>query len=256
MIDLRRRLRQFRKRLGGQQKGQPAVTQKYTLPGAIFVSFPKSGRTWIRVMLDHLGISLEYYHANSGHRKRLKYEQLGVKPTQYAKHKVILMIRDPRDVVVSGYFQATKREKIYSRDISHFIRDSRHGIEKIIRYNNLWLGAAENMQNILVVRYEDCHVDAAKQLKRIVQLLGRDNLSDDTIDAAVEFAKFENMRRREAQGAFEEQYGAALTATESTDPESYKTRRGKVGGFADYLSQSDVDFCSEVMVRLNSEYSK
>jgi len=60
----------------------------------------------------------------------------------------------------------------------------------------------------------------------------------------------------EAQWGFEEQYGAAPTTKESTDPESYETRRGKVRGLADYLSQSDVGFCTEVMVRLNSEYSR
>ncbi|TIP61683.1 MAG: hypothetical protein E5X55_36270 [Mesorhizobium sp.] len=35
------------------------------------------------------------------------------------------------------------------------------------------------------------------------------------------------------------------------DPESFKVRKGKVGGYLDYLSTDDVAFCDDVLARLD-----
>jgi Sulfotransferase domain len=223
-------------------------------PLGILVSFPKSGRTWLRVMLDYLELPLEYSHADSGHQKRIRYDKLDARPERFAKQQVILLIRDPRDVVVSGYFQATRRKNIYSGDISQFVRDPYHGIEKIIHFTNVWLAAAEAMTNILVVRYEDCHANTAQQVKRIAEALGHPDLPEERISAAVEFGRFENMQEKEARGEFAERYGAALQAKASEDTESFKTRRGKVAGYTDYLSAADIEYCNDVMRRHGSEY--
>ena len=256
MVKAKKSLRRFWKAIRASLRPYTKSTDGSPGPLAIFVSFPKSGRTWLRVMLDYLQLPLEYSHVDSGHQKGIRYDKLDVRPEQYAKQKVILLIRDPRDVVVSGYFQATRRKNIYSGDISQFVRDPNHGIEKIVHFNKLWLAGAETMPDILVVRYEDCHANTAQQLKRIAQALGRIDLSQEEIDAAVEFARFENMRQREARGEFVERYGAALQAKADDDSESFKTRRGKVAGFTDYLSEADIDYCNEVMRRHNSEYLK
>ena len=54
---------------------------------AIVVSYPKSGRTWLRYMLDHLGIHLIYSHQRPA-------AQL---PAGWEAKKIILLHRDPRD---------------------------------------------------------------------------------------------------------------------------------------------------------------
>jgi hypothetical protein len=57
------------------------------------------------------------------------------------------------------------------------------------------------------------------------------------------------MKRREAAGAYDS-YGDKLKATDPTDPDSYKVRRGKVGGFTDYLTEADQAYCASVMHRV------
>ncbi len=38
------------------------------------------------------------------------------------------------------------------------------------------------------------------------------------------------------------------------DPESYKVRRGKVGGFSDYLKGSDLEYANAAVARLNGRF--
>src|SRR3954468_24189642 len=68
------------------------------------VSFPNSGRTWLRVMLDQLWIASEFKHNGSGHSRRLAFDALSPAGPRFTKRRVILLLRDPRDTVVSGYF--------------------------------------------------------------------------------------------------------------------------------------------------------
>ena len=109
---------------------------------AIVVSFPKSGRTWLRVMLDALGIACEYTHDTSSYEDALIFEEMRCCEPHYQNRVVIFIHRDPRDTVVSGFFQLTKRlarRRTYVGDLSDFVRDPRHGIEKIVRFNLAWL---------------------------------------------------------------------------------------------------------------------
>ena len=47
------------------------------------------------------------------------------------------------------------------------------------------------------------------------------------------------MQRKEARGEYST---LSLTPADASDPESFKVRRGKIGGYADYLSEEDVAF--------------
>ena len=40
-----------------------------------------------------------------------------------------------------------------------------------------------------------------------------------------------------------------LTPRDKGDPETYKVRRGKIGGYVDYLSPDDVAFCHAMLER-------
>ena len=52
-------------------------------------------------------------------------DELQMHRAKYAASKVILLVRDPRDVMVSSYFYHTRRVRHYTCDISSFIRDQR-----------------------------------------------------------------------------------------------------------------------------------
>ena len=49
---------------------------------------------------------------------------------------------------------------------------------------------------------------------------------------AVEYARLDNMRQREADGAVESR---RLRAADKSNPDSFKARRAKVGGYRDYF---------------------
>jgi hypothetical protein len=59
------------------------------------------------------------------------------------------------------------------------------------------------------------------------------------VDASVEFASFDNLRELEARRAFRWS-GKRMAPGDKADPDSYKVRRAKVGGYRDYFDEDQV----------------
>lgn len=210
------------------------------------LSFPKSGRTWLRVMLDEVGIPMKYTHAGSDHSKAVDLIDLRFDVEALGPAPIVFLCRDPRDTVVSGYFQLTRRlDKSKNADVSlaAFVRDPRHGIEKIIRFNLGWLAALADHPRAAALTYELLKFDTAEEMRRVVSFLGRSSCGD--LDAVAGKFEFSNMRQMEARGEFARTYGNALRAADKNDADSYKVRRGVIGGYVDDLSAEDVDYCNE-----------
>ena len=74
-------------------------------------------------------------------------------------------------------------------------------------------------------------------LKRVLEFLGAAP-AEAEIAAAVEFASFDNMRKLEASAAFGSD-DRRIVPGEAGNPNSFKVRRGKVGGYRDYLSAEE-----------------
>jgi hypothetical protein len=53
----------------------------------------------------------------------------------------------------------------------------------------------------------------------------------------VQFGSFDNLRQLEGQGFFRQ---GGLKRRDAGDPESFKVRRGKVGGYRDYFTDEQV----------------
>ena len=93
-------------------------------------------------MLDDLGIEAVYTHDGSSFEGHLSVANLDSDKTKFEAGLVLLMVRDPRDVVISGYFQVVRRLHLQTADsmsISDFIRNPRYGIEKSVRFNLDWV---------------------------------------------------------------------------------------------------------------------
>jgi hypothetical protein len=223
------------------------------------LSYPKTGRTWLRVMMGQM---LALHH---GHPELARVE-LGARmprfegvPRILAKHdgmpqkkiaaeinpdrgefagcRVILLVRDLRDAVVSNYFQVTRREHRFEGDISTYLHWPRGSFEGMLRYYNVWADQRRVPRDFLLVRYEDLHADTAREMRRVAAFLGLASVTDETIRGSVEHGSFGSMKKREATRPAD---GTPLAAGREGDPESFKTRRGKIGGYVDYLSADDV----------------
>ena len=90
------------------------LTKNWILNRTVFVSYPKSGRTWIRYIFALVNLDVEFTHAGFGTReiKQIGTEFNGVKKSVLGRRN-IFMYRNPLDTAVSLYFQ------IHRTDCSH-----------------------------------------------------------------------------------------------------------------------------------------
>ncbi len=103
----------------------------------------------------------------------------------------------------------------------------------MIRFFNIWAENREKPREVMLLRYEDLHRNPRGELLRTLGFLGVPEVADATLEAAVAAASFDRMHELEAEGLVE---SSRLEPGDAADPESFKTRRGEVGGFRDYLS--------------------
>lgn len=226
---------------------------RHTRKDVVVVSFPKSGRTWLRVMLDRLGVHLTYTHDHSGYLEKIPASDLSSDKSEFSNKKIILLVRDPRDTAVSGYFQCTKRHFLFDGSMSAFLRDPIFGIEKILRFQSLWEHESNKLPSFMVVRYEDLHTSPLVQLQRILQFVG-EKKRESTIQSVIEFAQFQNMQKLEKKGYFRALYSNKLVPKNTQDVESYKVRKGKTGGFYEYFSKEDIAYCHELLKTQHNPY--
>lgn len=232
----------------------------------VVVSFGKSGRTWLRVMLSRLYqqlyglpsralIGFDNFHHVNNEIPRIFFTHdnyicdytghTDSKVDFYGK-KVILLARDPRDVAVSQFFQWKYRMKVHKKAINRypehgaevpiydFVMDPDAGLLKNIRFLNLWAQEAPRMQDFFLLRYEDLKAQPAEMLEQLAGFLGA-AASPEQIQDAVEFSSYENMKKMEAGKTFWLSGGRMLPKDRS-NPNSYKVRRAKVGGYRDYFN--------------------
>jgi hypothetical protein len=218
-------------------------------PPTRLVSFPKSGRTWLRVMLDKLALPVNATHDTSAHREARHFLNMRpCGPEILNAPAIIFLHRDPRDTAVSGYFQVAKRLNGYPGSIAEFIRDPRHGIEKIVRFNLSWMNLQLPANRLLRVGYEELQADCVAQMRTIAEFMSEPR-STEAIKAAVDECSFENMQRQEREGSLGKDWGEALTPKNPDDVDTFKVRRGKIAGYVDYFDAADIAYCDEILAR-------
>ena len=248
---------------------------------AIVVSIPKSGRTWLRTFLcayfckrydrpfslkpEEYGDAriprIIYSHDRFEQRTKAdRWDELRGKyfipPAERRRAKIVLLARDPRDTFVSHYVQLTRRtretpDQLKQKEIGEVLRDRKHGIASMIEIMNRWLEEWSGKPNFLLARYEDLQSAPEESFRELLKFLGEKDPAADAFTHALEFSRFGNMKKMEAAGAFASKI---LQATDVADPESFKVRRGKVGGFADYLAGEDLAYANEAMRKLDPRF--
>ena len=169
---------------------------------------------------------------------------------RYRKNRVILLVRDPRDVVVSHYYQVTKRADTPLKfdSLSEFVRHEHYGIQRIIRFYQIWSRNRWVPQHLLIVRYEDLLSDGPTTLTKIFKFLDAQNIAPAIVNEVYEASQADKMRKLEMQGKVQ---GMRVFGTEQN---YLKVRRAKSGSYKDELSKDDIQYCNELMRKLPSIY--
>jgi hypothetical protein len=234
----------------------------------VVLRYPKSGVTWLRVMISriyqqrtgravsHLIGSNEFAAALPDAPKLLiANENMGVEndavKAMIADCKVIMLVRDPRDVAVSLFFHFSKRatkleylsyripENVSEMSLYSFMMHPEFGLANIIGYMNYWAEALKDVPSAIIVRYEDLRLAPHASLQKVMNVLSPETATGEIADA-VDFSDFERMKSKEGQGGFSV---SILKPANESDLDSFKVRRGKVGGYVDYLDEAE---CSAI----------
>ncbi|MFD3658825.1 sulfotransferase domain-containing protein [Streptomyces sp. NPDC058620] len=233
------------------------------------ISFPKCGRTWLRVLMAKAvstarGLPMElarnlnlegFNEVDSAvpnivfwHDDRVEYRtpaQLSPDKSFYHDRKVVLLVRDLRDTAVSRYFQCSRRpQDPYPGTIGDFLTEEQGSVRTCVAFWNIWYANRGVPASFLLTSYERLAADTAGELGRVLDFCGLPSVGEQILSGAADFASFANMRTMEDTDALQSE---RLRPAIPGDPDAYKTRRGVVGGYRDYLSDEHIDYVNALI---------
>ena len=250
----------------------------------VIISPPKAGRTWLRVMLSnayqlHYGLpakellGFDNYHGINPAIPKIRFTHdryianyTGHKDSKqdFYDSRIILQIRDPRDIAVSNYHQWINTVNPYKKKLLNipehpenvpifdFVMSEQFGIPRTIAFLNSWHGELEKTRRHLLVRYEDMRVDPGKALRHILEFMELQP-TDEEISQVIEQTSFNRMKRMEGEKSFESG-SRRLMLKDPDNPDAFKVRRGKVGGYRDYFSEAELEEIDRLIATLPPLY--
>lgn len=223
-------------------------------------SYPKSGRTWLRFILanylaDLLDLGLEvdfrsmfrilpndvigrdkgFRAYRYRFRRDVPFLVMSHQPfhrTVFGRKPILLMVREPKDLLVSFYFHETRHRQAFQGGIKAFIRDEEHGSAALCRYLNGWAQALPDRRH-LVLSYEGLKSDPNAAMRRVIAFFGIEH-DALVLERALRASSFEAMR------AVERRTTIPGPGYDRTDQDGVRVRRGRVGGYGDVLDRDDI----------------
>ena len=223
---------------------------------ARIISYPKSGRTWIRYVLYNLDISHRFvfshdgFDFNDGAMPSLDFS-VSRRLETYGKFRTLIYLeRDPRDVMVSMYHQVTGRFAAdfgYGGSISDFIRHPYFGAQSLKGFRDMWEEIGDTLP-LLRVSYEDMTANPAQTMRTIAHHAGL-RIDPGRLARACDDGSLENMRQAEREGRVAQSWLKPRNGYP-------KVRRGRVGGHVDELSAADIAYLNEVFFEAHPEIER
>jgi hypothetical protein len=187
------------------------------------VSFPKSGNHWLRFLLanaikTHYAIDREVnfftiddlipnIHVGAGKLResgpfgRPELPRIIKSHCDYNPyyHRILLLVRDPRDVSISYYHFLRDRQMIpMDWTLSQLIRHPRYGAAAWAAHTQSWCSHVKPGQNIQLFAYEAFLQDTPQQLDRLMRTLGL-RLTDENLETAMHLSSKAAMRLSDCQ---------------------------------------------------------
>lgn len=248
----------------------------------LFIRHPKTGGTWLRVLLARLyhlkyGTSVQRvfrsdelnrqnpdlprYLLTHGYAswERLVGEAFERNDALLRDKKFLFLARHPGDIAVSWFVQYRKRERAFRRELLEaecgerqdprnlsqweFIQHPCLGLPAIIDYHNFWARMLSPRDNALIIRYEDLLLEPVDTMRRVVRLLGED-FTEEQINDAVAFGSADNLRKLEQSSFFS---NPSLRLRNSSDQDTRKVRRARAGGYREDLPPEQAQWVEQMI---------
>ncbi|MCF1496256.1 hypothetical protein GOZ83_28640 [Agrobacterium vitis] len=213
------------------------------------ISFPKSGRTWLRYGLHLAGHgTIEFTHDgfeyNDGAKPALSFDY-NARLTYYRDvDRIVYIERNTHDTIVSLFYQITGRFRDFFEfqgTISDFLRDPYFGVTNLIHYQLMWRELS-GVLPVLLIRYEDMAQDYTAVLQKVSSHF---ELELSPLDCAqiTSQTTFEAMKQVEQSGIFHQPWLQPRMGAN-------KVREGRVGGYVEALSPEDIAYVDSELKKL------
>lgn len=230
----------------------------------ILASFPKSGVTWFRFIITNLislnelgGIKVDYSLLNGELRAaydshdfpKIKYSVIprifathrNYSDRRFERYRRIYLYRNPADTMVSYYEfrRAWTGTNKYLKEFKHFLRDERFGLTTWCQHVQDWRQNAD-----IVLTYKGLKEDTLSTVRRVLEKLNIDNISDDILQEAISRSSFRSVRRMEEEKGLDKRTSSHLK-------EGFRfARKGSIGQWKEYFEDDDL----ELLHRMLEEY--
>jgi hypothetical protein len=244
--------------------------EKARRTGLLIIGHPKSGNTWLRVMLsrlygfrhglpERLVVTSDELHRRNPAIPRISatngwysYEgavgallEVGAPPDPVRDKPIVFLPRNPLDIAVSWYLQVTKRQsrakfELINAELATPI--DRRTIDRwsFVRSSGIGIESLCDFLNTWQRRIAALpsaitvrYEDLRADPAAALRRIGTlldERFTAEEIGEAVRFAAFDNLQRLEREGFFRQK---GLRPAVKGDPSSAKVRRAKVGGWRD-----------------------
>ena len=260
---LRNKLDRVRAEMRSMDKAEYLARCDYPI-----VSFPKSGRTWIRYFLgqylsiEHgMPMDLEFMPQPYWTQARHDLDFPGIYFTHdwfdkrhsdratpgvmfkdiYDKKPMILLLRNPMDTIVSYYYHKVRREEKENQlrlELRDFILDDRYGLGRYCHWMDTMLDYMATRSDTLTITYEGMIKDMSYEMNRMFDFM-KIRERRKNIPIAAGQSGFGSMQAAEIQ-ANKDPSTAGIGRLGMRDwdghPDRLKVRKGKIGSWKDELS--------------------
>lgn len=234
----------------------------------IFISYPKSGRTWLRSVLENI---IKMHKRND-----IVFTHLMANPAfwpvdrkdfvcpNYKNDIAIFIHRDPRDVIVSQFHQVNKRDLPHMRskeskyahmlcdkvtkeatpptNIDEFILDKHWGIKRVLDFNKNILASCDINY---IWNYEKMVMNPYATMSELISSLGITTDIEDMI-SAIELNEFERMKNKEINEGKGGRMGKLYEGHNLNERDTRKIRKGIVGGWREEASREHHEEINEL----------
>lgn len=239
------------------------------------ISYPKSGRTWVRLMLNTYMVKqhklpiddvvkveqtlintpnhIMWTHFNGAMLFRKPYWDMGFDYNQVKSLSCIFLSRNFYSTIASVYDHGKHRKQIFDLNPKAFLRNPRYGIGKLLAFYNQINEVHGLCGNFTAFQYEKILKNPREQFIEILHAFNQP-VNEQFVDEVVESGQLLNMQETAAQSRY------ANTWLGEINPNAKENKNVTIGNNKKYhalFDDDDLDYIKKMidMVLVNKDAS-